>query len=435
MFQKNYFTFLLAIALFLAGGITVSAQSAPIRGQVLLKKADGAVEPVVGAVVEIYRTDVRGKLPSAKTDKKGFFNFAGVQLGQTFALSISAPNIKPEVVPQIKAGMENIVVNAVEGDGRKWTEEEVRKSAASPVVPGAEMTAEQKKAQADYEKQVAEVNEKNKKIQNVNEVISKAVDEGRKAYEAKDYNLAITKFDEGIKADPDFAGTAPVLLNNKALALTSRATDKYNQALKADPAGRATAVESIKKDYEDSIAASNRALDILKTADMSDPAMKKSFDQIKLYALSNKKEAYRLLIRTGADRTKGKEMSAAFQEYMAVETDPAKKSATQLALAETLLDAQEFEQAITEFEKVLAEDANNVEALAGAGFSLVNVGYISNDKTKFQQGANYLQKFAELAPETHKYKADAKSLLETLKKEQNVAPQKGSTKAPAKKKT
>lgn len=436
MFQKNYFTFLIAIALFLTGSATVFAQSSPIRGQVLLKKADGTKEPVAGALIDIYRIDVNAKLPSGKSDKKGYFTFAGIPVGHRFVLAVSAPNIKPEIAPDIKSGMDNIIINVLPGDGRVLTEKEVRDALASGsgTAQNAQPTEEQKKALAEYEKQVAEVGEKNKKIQNANEIINKAVEEGRKAFETKNYDLAIAKFSEGVEADPEFAGTAPVLLNNKALAEVTRATDNYNLALKGDPAARITSLETVKKDYQNAVADSERAIAILKTADATDPAVKKSYDAVRLVALTNRKEAYRLMIKTGADRTKSKEMALAFQEYLDAETDPAKKSAGQLAFAEALLDAQEFEQAIVEFEKVLTADAANVEALAGAGFSLVNVGYISNDKTKFQQGANYLQKFAEIAPDSHKYKADAKSLLETLKKEQNVAPQK-TTKAPARKKS
>ncbi len=444
MFRKNYFTFLLAIALFLVGGATTMfAQTAPVRGQVVMKKADGTTEPVAGAVVEVYRTDVKAKLPSSKTDKKGYFNFAGLPLGANFAFSISAEKIKPEIIPNIKAGRDNLVINVVEGDGKKWTEDEVRQALATPATAASatgtsnqtskEMTADQKKAQEEYQKQVAAVTDKNKKIEQSTGVIKRTLEEGSKAYESKNYDLAITKFDEGIAADPEFVGTAPVLLNNKALALVARATNNYNQSVKADAATRATAMESVKKDFENSIASSDKALTILKTGTSTDAAVQKNYDANKMFALANRKEAYRLMTKTGADRTKGKDALTAFQEYLAVETDAAKKSAAQLALGETLLDSQEFDLAIVEFEKVLASDPNNVEALAGAGFSLVNVGYISNDKSKFQNGANYLQKFADLAPDTHRFKDDAKGLIETLKKEQNVAPQKSAKSATRKK--
>ena len=64
-------------------------------------------------------------------------------------------------------------------------------------------------------------------------------------------------------------------------------------------------------------------------------------------------------------------------------------------------------------------------ALAGAGLSLVNVGYMKSDSTKLQEGANYLQRYTALAPDGHKFKADALGLLDTLKKDQNITPVKG----------
>lgn len=429
MFRKNYFTSLLAMALFLLSNFAAFAQTAPAGGQVVIKKADGTIQPVDGAVVEVYRTDIKGKLPSGKTDKKGFFSFAGLPIGGVFALSISASNISPKIVPDVKAGSDKLVITVAEGDGKKWTEAEVRQAlVTAPAATGEsappQLSAEDKKKQEEYNKSVTEVTTKNEKIKNSTAIIEKALEEGRKAYDNKNYDLAVTKFDEGINADPDFVGTAPVLLNNKASALINRATSNYNQSVKAEPAAKAAAMASVKKDFENVVASTDKALTILKTATGADAAVQKNYDANRKLALLNRKEGYRLMIKTGADRTKGKEALVAFQEYLATETDAAKKSAGQLELAGALLDAQEFDQAIIEFEKVLSEDPNNVEALAGAGFSLVNVGYMSSDKSKFQQGANYLQKFADIAPDSHRYKTDAKGLLETLKKEQNVAPQK-----------
>ncbi len=436
MFRKNYFTLLAVIGLFLSAGLSTFAQTAPVSGRVELKKADGTTVPVAGALVEVFRTDIKGKFPSDTTDKKGNFSFAGLPLGDNLVVSISAPAIKPEIVPNVKAGAENLIITVTEGDGKKWTEGEVRQAIATPASPAqkGELTAEQKKAKEDYEKQVAGVTEKNKKIEQSTVVIKRTLEEGSKAFADKNYDVAVAKFDEGINADPDFAGSAPVLLNNKALALINRATINYNQAVKGDPSAKTAAMETVKRDFDNAAASSDRALTLLKGATETDPAVLKNYEANKMLALNNRKEAYRLMIKTGADRTKGKEATVAFQEYLAAETDPAKKSTGQLSFAETLLDAQEFDQAIVEFEKILAQDPNNVEALAGAGFSLVNVGYIGNDKSKFQQGANYLQKFSDLAPDTHKYKADAKGLIETLKKEQNVAPQK-TGKTTAKKKS
>ncbi len=62
--------------------------------------------------------------------------------------------------------------------------------------------------------------------------------------------------------------------------------------------------------------------------------------------------------------------------------------------------------------------------MAGLGLSLVNAGYINNDKTQLQEGSNILQKYATSAPDGHKYKSDAVGLIENLKAEQKITPQK-----------
>ena len=162
MFRKNYFTFLLTLALFAAGSIVTFAQTAPVTGRVEMKKADGTTGPVAGAVVEVFRTDQKGKFPSDKTGKKGDFAFAGLPLGATFVFSISGANIAPQIFPNIRAGASDLNFTVVEGDGKKLTEAEVREALTAPAKAAtntaqtpdaqtepakAELTAEQKKMQ------------------------------------------------------------------------------------------------------------------------------------------------------------------------------------------------------------------------------------------------------------------------------------------------
>lgn len=437
MFRRNYLTVFLTIALFSIGGISTFAQNAPVRGKVELKKADGTSEAVVGALVEVYRIDVKAGFPSAKTDKKGFFNFAGLPLGAQFAVVISAPGIKPVIQGGIKAGMESVLIPVEAGDGKKYSEEEVRAALANPGGGGgggntqkAESNAELKKQKEEYDKKVAEVTNKNEKIKKATDVVNASLKEGGAAYDAKNYDLAITKFDEGYNADPTFEGTAPVMLNNKSLALMSRATEIYNKSVKADEASRPALREAAKKDFAEIVASSDKALELLKTATSTDANVQKGYEANKFLALTNRKNAYRLMSQTGVDREKGKVALVAFQEYMAVETDPAKKAKAQLDLASTLQDSNEFELAITEFQKILETDPNNVDALVGIGLSMVNVGYINLDtdavkgKAQLQEAANYLQKFVDIAPDTHKFKKDAADTIASLKEQQKVAPQK-----------
>jgi tetratricopeptide (TPR) repeat protein len=440
MFRKNYFTSFLTIALFLMGGIAVFAQSAPVGGRVEMKDADGKVTPVAGALVEVFRTDVKQKSPSATTDKKGNFRFAGLPLG-TFILSVSGPGIAPELVPNVKAGMNDLTINVTAGDGKRWSEEEVRQgvAAASSQTQTAELTPEQKKAEAERQKQIADITAKNEKAKKTNEVVNQVLQEGNKAYDAKNYDLAIVKYEEGYQADTEFAGSAPVLLNNKALVLITRGTETYNKSIK-DPANKAAGMAAVKKDLTEAVEASDRSLEILKAATSTDPGMQKNLEANKIGAITNRKNAYRLMAQTGVERTKGKEAQAAFEEYLAVETDPAKKAKAQLDLALTMQDSNEFGLAVVEFEKILANDPNNVDALAGIGLSLVNIGYVSLDsdaakgKDQLQQGANYLQKFVDSAPDTHKLKDEMKVIIASLKEEQKVVPQKGKTTTTTKKK-
>ena len=245
MFRKDFYKFFLLLVLSIAGAAAATAQTAPITGKVVLKKADNTTVPVEAALVEVYRTDVKATLPSDKTNKRGEFAFAGLPLGARFVLSVSAPGAKPGYLPGVKAGDEKLLITLTEGDGRKWTEQEIRDAVAGVNTGGgnqqAQPTEDQKKAQAEYEKQVAAVAAKNKDIENKNGIIQVSLKAGNDAFNAKDYDTAIAKWTEGINADPDFVGSVPILLNNKGTALKIVGVDAYNRGVKSsDPAEKAT---------------------------------------------------------------------------------------------------------------------------------------------------------------------------------------------------
>jgi tetratricopeptide (TPR) repeat protein len=437
MFRKNYFTFLFTVALFLAAASFASAQSYPVIGRVMVKKADNTTVGAEGALVEVFREDSKLKLPSTKTDKKGNFSFAGLLAGHKYILSVSGPGISPLIYPNVPAGAKDFIITVSEGDGKRFTEEEVKQTlkgqTGNLTNANTEPTEEEKKAAAERQKQIDEFNAKKVKADKSFEIVNAALKEGSAAFEAKNYDLAISKFEEAANANPDFAGSAPVSLNNKASALLRRGTDTYNKSVKGDENTKTAAREAAKKDYDDAIAASDRAIAILKTATTTDPNIQKNYAGQKLFALTNRKEGYRLLSKTGVDRTKGKEALTAYEEYLAVEADPKLKSAAQYELAQTLQDSNEFELSVIEFEKIIAAEPNNVDALAGIGLSLVNVGYMNMEsdaakgKAQLQQGANYLQKFVDIAPDTHPYKDEAKTVILTLKSQQNLTPQKVTT--------
>ncbi len=420
---------------FVGVGDALAQGGAPVRGTVKLTKADGTVVPVADAVVEAIQTDAtKGGLPSAKTNKRGEFNFVQFPYAKVYALSISAPGITPEIIPGVKAGQEGINVNVKEGDGRKWTEEEVRLAVSNASRPAtsekpAELTAEQKKEQAEFEAKKAAVEEGNKKIEAANATISRTLKEGNEAFTAKNYDLAVSKYDEGVAASPDFAGSAPVLLNNRGAALRERAVAKYNQAVKlTDATAKIAGMGAVRADLGMAVEGYNRSLTLLRAATaetIPDPKVKEAnINQ----ALNGVREAFRLMAATEqVDDTKLDIAKILIPEYIAIETDTAKKEAAKLILADIYRVAGDSDNAIAEYRKVLETSPDNLDAMVGLGLSLVNAGYINNNKEQLQEGSNVLGKFASAAPDTHKYKNDAVGLIENLKNEQKIAPQKTTT--------
>lgn len=429
MFNLKYLLVVLALV-----ALSISAATAqttgPVRGVVKLMAKDGTKTPVAGATVESYQTDLgKGAGTSTTTNKKGEFTFVGFQFGHQYALAISGPGIAPQVQPNVKAGDENLEIVVSAGDGRKATEEEVRQFVASGAANKPADSKTQAKEDAEYQKKVAEYNEQKKKAEDTNKIVNASFQEGDKLYKAKDYDSAIAKFDEGINADPEFEGSAPILLNYKAVALKDRGIANYNKAVGlTDADAKAAALEKTKTDLLAASAALDKALEIIKKAPAaSDATGQKNLETTKKNVLSNYVDLYRLIVKTHADPNKGKEAGPVFQEYLAMETDPAAKVNAHLIMGDMAQEMGDSQAAIDAYTAVLQVQPENVDALAGMGLSLVNQGYLTNDKTKFQDGVNYLQKFVSVAPDTNKFKKDAVDLIEALKKDQNVTPQKTTT--------
>jgi len=438
MVSKRIFTVISLLLVIGAGASVISAQTATIRGRVEMKKEGDKLAPIEGAAVEIFRVDIKTKLPPSKTDRRGNFSFAGVPLGQVFVIAVSGPGLKPELIPNIRAGMESIAIQVTEGDGRQFTENEVRDWIALGAGSGATAESpEAKKQREDYERQVKEVEGRNAATKKATEIINNALIEGGKAFEARNWTLAIQKFQEGIDADPDFAGSAPVLLNNKAISLSQRATDTFNASVTGSAADRTEARTKVVADLNEAISSTEKSIELIKNAPPADAVVQKNYEANRLQALLIRKGAYRLLAQTGVDTSRAKESTVAFNEYLALETDAAKKSRSQLEFAQTLQDCGEYEQAVSEFEKIVAEDPKNVDALVGLGLNLMTVGYTmqatdpAKSKLQMQEAANYLQEFVNLAPDTHRFKADAIATIAVLKQEQRVVPQAPARRAPA----
>ncbi|MDT5060458.1 MAG: hypothetical protein QOH63_917 [Acidobacteriota bacterium] len=425
--RRKYFFFTFAAALvLLVSNLAVSAQTGQLYGEVTLKQADGTVVPIAGATIDVYRIDLPGHFPT-KTDKKGKFVFAGLPFVGTYIIAASAPNARPDILAGVKAGRDGIYkMILAPGDGRRLTEAEAKAagsggtsnsgSSSGAAAPAKESAEDRKKREA-LEAENEKIKASNAKNTNINEIIGRTFKAGNEALQAKRYDEAIAQYDEGLAADAE----QPAILTNKSVALKARGVDRYNAAITSkDEAAKTPGIEAAKKDFRDAADAANKAVELTKAQTVpTEEAALKNFNANKYFALASRAEAMRLLV-SKVDPTQADAGLAAFQDYIAVETDPVKKAKAQTDVAQMLLDAGSADKAYAEFQKVLAENPDNIDAILGAGLSL----FASQDKSKYQEAANYLQRFVDKAPDTHKFKADAKTTLDFLKTNENIKPQK-----------
>lgn len=426
MRRSFIFASIIASAVFACSSLTAAAQSGQLRGHVLFKQADGTTIKAAGAQVDVFRIDLPGSYPT-KTSKNGEFVYAGLPYSATYAIAVSMPNAAPTYQGNVKAGREidyELVLGP--GDGRRLTQDEVKKLVAGgPSGPSSGESASEKEKREELERKNHEITESNKKAEDVNKIVGDSFKAGNAALAARNWDEAIKQYDTGLAADPEQSA----LLTNKSAAVKGRGVDRYNASiLLKDEAAKTAGLDSAKADFKNAVELVNRAIELIKKeAPQAEPMAQKQQEANKYATLNVRTEAYRLFV-TKADPTQVDAGVAAFQEYMAVEIDPVKKSKAQLDLAKMLLDIGAGDKAYAEFQKILAEKPDDPDANRGAGLSLFSMG----DKAKYQLAANYLQRFVDHAPDAHPDKQSAKEALEYLKTSENVVPEKTPRRPPGK---
>lgn len=444
MFRKSYFYLFLATAILGSAQMTAYSQVGTVSGMVVLEK-DGKTEPIAGAVIEPYRVDIKGGISASKTDKKGQFHIAGFMLGGNYVLSVSAPNCAPVLFP-VRADEERLVIKMYPGDGHKFTEAEARKGASEGSKPGATdpgMSDEEKKEQAELEKKNAEIMAKNEKLKNADAIAARSNTEGAAALKAGNFDLALTKFNEGIAAVPDFVGSTPILINGKMVALKNKGIAVYREgAALSDATAKKVKFDEANKCMDDALAAFQDGVAIIKKAatDPTVPPDPKTKEVLKaLY--SEATEIHRLKAISGVDLTKGPDANAVINEYLAIETDPEKKLKAQMVLGDVMRKTGDLEKAAAAYRQVLALQPDNADATGSLGLTLFGMGasMTPEDKAMEQEGLNYMQKYVEISPisptdppAVAELKRDIKTSVDYLKSEKKLTPQKV-TGAPKKK--
>lgn len=437
MFHKYFFQALASIALIASISIAASAQSAQLRGHVTLRQADGTVVPAAGAVVDVYRVDIATGKISTKTDKKGDFIYAALPYVGDYIVAFSMAGAQSSYLHGVNVKSEKVYeMELTPGDGKPLTLADIKTAmAGTPAAAssGVKETAEDKAKRAELIKKNAEITASNEKAKSSNEIIGRAFKAGNDALKLKNYDEAIARFDEGLQADPEHPG-APALLTNKTMALNARAVDRYNAGIKAtDDATKNASIEAAKKDWTAARESGAKAVEMLKAmTPPTDPAEANNAKLNLYFALLARAEATRLFV-TKVDSSQADLGVTAFQEYIAVETDPLKKSKAEHDMARMLFDSNAYEKAKPVYEKILTQTPDDVDALMSLGLILYNLGFVKEAdgkkeeaKATYQEAANYLQRFVDKAPEGQT-KTDAQAILQNMKDQQNVQAEKTTT--------
>ncbi|HEX8190602.1 MAG TPA: carboxypeptidase regulatory-like domain-containing protein [Pyrinomonadaceae bacterium] len=418
---------LFAALLVAASAAAASAQTTQVNGKVTMKQADGTVVPVAGAQIDIYRTDIKAEFHT-KTDKKGNYIHAGLPFVGTYTLVVSSPGASPSFQTKLRFTQQTeFNFELRPGDGSRPTLEQVNaanagggSAAAGGGAPRGE-SKEDKAAREAREKEIAEIEKKNAEITQSNEVVARVFKAGNDALFASPPRLdeAIGHYREGLAARPEEVA----LLTNLAEALRQRADTRYNAAVKETNAeAKVAAQNEAKKDWTEGAELAAKAATLVKTATSAGAGAAPNAtaqEQNKKAAISVRALLLRRVVAK-VDPSKAADAVAANQEYLEMETDPAKKAKIRSETLQALFDGGSVDLAIAEAQKILTEDPDSPDANRILGLALFSTG----DKAKFQEAANYLQRYVDKAPDTDPLKQSAKESLDYLKTAENVKPEK-----------
>lgn len=419
MFKKTIFSCLIVVGIFITASIPANAQTVQLRVRIMMNNA-----PVKGAIIDVFRSDLPGEYKDFKTNNDGRFVHAGLPFLGTYIICVSAPGASPQARGPMRIQDTEYTFELVAGDGKRLTKDDAKKFAESgaPKTAGQEESAEAKKAREEFAKEKERVEAANKKAADSNAIYDKALKEGNAAFNAKNFDEAIVKYDDAVKFDPTHPG-APVLLLYKSYALRNRGLNRYNNALEkmSDGPEKTEALNSARQDIKDAVEASTRGLELLKNSNelKTTAQYKKNLDD----TIAARAEALRLAVKTG-DPSQAEPAYTAYQEYISVITDPAVKLQAQLTSADLLFSAGKLDQSLEAYKKLSETNPDSYEVYRGLGIILFSLGYEKNDKNMLQEAANYLQLFVDKAPDTLKEKGEAKSILETLKNDEKIKAQK-----------
>jgi tetratricopeptide (TPR) repeat protein len=389
-----------------------SAQVGALEGSVKLKTPQG-LKPVSGAIVDIYRLDIRGHW-EAKTDKSGQFVYLGLPLVGTYLVVASGSGLQPTWVNNVRLTQNPVVnIECEPGDGTRLTLDQVKS-----LIEGAKRgrqaqpqpsQEERAKLEAAQKEEAARRKEREELQAKLDQAIS-SFNQGIKLRNAKNYEAALSEFEAAASVDytkdPAFVEVA-----HKANALVAETryqigADLFNQRKRTEA----------KPYFEEAVKAIKRAIAIAPT-DQKNPNLKNDLLVYYDILVKNAKVLVEYYSATDLVDDTVKEIDRA------AELDPANKNKWEIIKADLYRLAFRLDEAVAGYKGVLASDPNNIDALYGIGLALLS----SSEKEKLQESANYLSEFVSKAPANDSRVASAKETIEALKRQFSIEAEKPAT--------
>jgi tetratricopeptide (TPR) repeat protein len=403
---------LVAVVLISAAG--VCAQTGSVEGTVRVNE-NGVKKGVPNAVIDIYRTDIKGRW-TLKADKVGHYVMLGLPLTGTFIFAASGPNITPTYVPGVRITQTPVLdINVEPGDGSTLTLDQImaaQKGAGSPGRSSAPALSGADKAKAEAAQKEFEQKKKE------SEALQSSFDQARNHYNAgveltkatpPNYQAALSEFEQASAVDPG-KHAAMLLLSYRAHANLAEAhyqigVDLFNQKKR----------EEAKPHFEKAVAAANKAIsEASSDTPQNNPNLN---NDLLIYYNILAKNSLLLVQHYGAADVIDPTVKAL---DVAVSLDAANKNKWGITKGDLYFAAGRTENAVAAYKAVLAVDPNNIDALYGLGLTLI----AGTEKAQIQEGANTLADFVAKAPATDKRVPIVKEALEGVKNAYKVEAEK-----------
>jgi tetratricopeptide (TPR) repeat protein len=398
--------------------VIASAQTTQVEGTVKIKGEDGVMKPVVGALVDIYRTDIKGHW-DIKTDKNGHFIRLGLPITGVYLFVASGPGMQPTYLNGIRISqVPNLDIIGTPGDGSALTPDQVQglmKGGSGPAQPApskAPSTADKAKAEAEAKEYEAKLKE-GKELQANFDAARVHYNTGVELMKAAppNYAAALAEFEQATTVDPG-KHTAMAELAYKANANLAEThyqigVDMFNK--KERPGAKAH--------FESAVAAVNKAITTA-SAITDNPNIN---NDLIIYYNILAKNAQLLVEFYGANIADDTVKSIDKAEAI----DAANKGKWEIAKGKLFQAAGRTDEAVTAYKNVIAADPNNLDALYQLGLTLL----ASSEKEKIQESVNALADFVAKAPATDKRVPDAKSTIEAIRAQFKIEAEKPAKRA------